>query len=97
LDQLQTAFSQRQWKTARRLAHTLKGSLLTFGAGNVAETAQALEAAAKAEQPLREAAQIADFTEQTNSVLAELRLYLNSWHRSGNMSDRDRAVGAVPP
>jgi CheY-like chemotaxis protein len=92
LEQLQSAFKRGEWKDARRLAHTLKGSLLTFGARTVAEAAQALESSAKAETPVSDAAALATFIEETQSVLAELRRYLNSPHKSGNMSGRDRAV-----
>ena len=50
LDRLPAAVSERRWKDARRLAHTLKGSFLTFGATDAAEAAQALEVDAAAER-----------------------------------------------
>lgn len=91
LENLQAAVSERRWKEARRLAHTLKGSFLTFGARAAAETAQAVEIAAKSERPADDPAAVATLTKHTQSVLAELRRYLNSPAKSGTISRVDRS------
>jgi CheY-like chemotaxis protein len=93
LDQLQSAWRERRWNDAQRAAHTLKGGFLTFGAAQAADLAQALEIDAASGRPSDPVA-AGNFLELARSVLSDLSRYLNSSDKSGNMTDRDRAVSA---
>lgn len=90
LDRFQGAWQSGRWSDARRLAHTLKGSLQTFGAAAAAETAQFLENAAKSSTPLSDGTAIERLFRQSEMVFSELRGYLNSPPRSGTMIEAER-------
>ena len=92
LEGLRTATSAERWKEARRMAHTLKGNFLTFGAPAAAELAQTAEVSAKLERLPEDPAVLEKLTRRTQSVLSELRRYLNSPAKSGNMAE-----GNQPP
>ena len=78
LDQIPGALEQQDFKTASRLAHTVKGSMRTFGAQRAMEVAAALEQCAKEGKTDRSEELLPIVRDEVEKALEEIHEYIKT-------------------